>query len=459
MRLPSYLHLTPSGIEWLGDIPNHWEVRRLKWSVTGCFNGVWGDEPDGVNDVVCVRVADFNRETFSVRADTLTFRSVEPRQLATRKLVKGDLLIEKSGGGERQLVGCVVHFDHDFDAVCSNFVARLPVVPEFSSKYWCYSHAALYAGKLNYPAIKQTTGIQNLDSSEYLNTLAAYPPPDEQQQIAAFLDWKTGQIDALIGKKNELLEKLKEKRIAVITQAVTQGVNPAARMRNSGIPWLGQVPQHWEVKRLRFAVATLEQGWSPQCDNQPADDDCWGVMKVGCVNGDTFDPLENKVLPPDLEPEIHYELKPRDILISRANTKELLGSAAIVPADVRPKLLLCDKLYRVTTPPEMDEEFLTCYLRTPAARFQYEREATGASDSMQNIGQDTIKNLVVTMPPLEEQKLICLTIRKSVLRLDKLMTATESAINRLTEYRSALITAATTGKIDVRKVKRPQPAA
>lgn len=253
-----------------------------------------------------------------------------------------------------------------------------------------------------------------------------------------------------------MLEKLKEKRIAVITQAVTRGLNPAAPLRDSSIPWLGQVPEHWEVKRLRFAVATLEQGWSPQCDNQPADDDCWGVMKVGCVNGDTFDPHENKALPAELEAKEHYELKPGDIIISRANTKDLLGSAAIVPADVRTKLLLCDKLYRVRTSEEVDEEFLTFYLRTPAARYQYEREATGASNSMQNIGQDTIKNLIMTLPPSPEQKLICEAIRKSVLRLDKLMTATETAIARLTEYRTTLITAATTGKIDVRNVIIPE---
>jgi type I restriction enzyme, S subunit len=136
-----------------------------------------------------------------------------------------------------------------------------------------------------------------------------------------------------------------------------------------------------------------------------------------------------------------------------------LGGAAIVPTDVRPKLLLCDKLYRVRTPEGVDEEFLTYYLRTPAARHQYEREATGASDSMQNIGQDTIKNLVVTLPPLEEQKLICLTIRNNVLRLDNLSAAVNSAITRLTEYRVALITAATTGKIDVQNVRVPQPVA
>lgn len=457
MRLPPYLHLKPSGIEWLGDVPDHWEVRRLKWSVTGCFNGVWGDEPDGANDVVCVRVADFNRDAFLVRADTLTLRSVEPRQLETRKLVKGDLLIEKSGGGEKQLVGCVVHFDHDFDAVCSNFVARMPVAPEFSAKYWCYSHAALYAGKLNYPAIKQTTGIQNLDSSEYLNTLIAYPPTDEQQKIAAFLDWKTGQIDKLILKKKQLMEKIKEKRLAVITRAVTRGLNPTATLRDSGIPWLGQVPQHWAVKRLRFACRRIEQGWSPQCDHQPADEDSWGVMKVGCVNGDVFDPDENKSLPRELEPAPEYELKVGDILISRANTSELLGSAAIVPAGTRGKLLLCDKLFRVSPEPEVRNDFLTFFLRTPIARFQYEREATGASSSMKNIGQSTIKDVPTTIPPLAEQEAICAFIRERTAKLDSLLTTVRTAIARLAEYRIALITATTTGEIDVRNVTFPQP--
>ena len=281
------------------------------------------------------------------------------------------------------------------------------------------------------------------------------PSPDEQQQIAAFLDRKTGQIDALIAKKKELMDKLKEKRLAVITQAVTKGLNPAAPLRDSGIPWLGAVPEHWEVKRLRFATGRIEQGWSPQCDNQPADEDAWGVMKVGCVNGDEFDALENKALPLDLEPLEEYELQAREILISRANTKELLGSAAIVPDDVRPKLLLCDKLFRVRPVSGVNSEFLTCYLRTPAARYQYERDATGSSGSMQNIGQGTLKNLIVVLPPIDEQKLIIHYIRCEVAKLDALMRRTEFAIARLTEYRSALITAATTGKIDVRPVPIP----
>lgn len=289
------------------------------------------------------------------------------------------------------------------------------------------------------------------------NFRTGIPSLAEQQQIAAFLDWKTGQIDALIAKKKELLEKLKEKRLAVITQAVTKGLDSAAPLRDSGIPWLGLVPKHWEVKRLRFATGRIEQGWSPQCENQPADEDAWGVMKVGCVNGDEFDSLENKALPLDLEPMPEYELRPKDILISRANTKELLGSAAIVPENVRSKLLLCDKLFRLRPTAGVDEEFLTCYLRTPAARYQYEREATGSSGSMQNIGQGTIKNLVVFLPPLGEQKVIFQYIQQEVAKLDALVNNIQTVVERLTEYRTALITAATTGKIDVRDVAIPVP--
>jgi type I restriction enzyme S subunit len=279
------------------------------------------------------------------------------------------------------------------------------------------------------------------------------PSHEEQRQIAGFLDWKAAQIDSLIAKKKQLMAMLAEKRLAIITQAVTKGLNPDRGLLDSGTPWLGLVPEHWKVLRLRFACGRIEQGWSPQCENQPAEEGAWGVMKVGCVNGDEFDGMENKALPPDLEAKPEYELRPKDILISRANTKELLGSAAIVPDDVRTKLLLCDKLFRLRPEICVDEEFLTCYLRTPAARYQYEREATGTSGSMQNIGQDTIKNLVVVLPPLEEQRVISQYIRIEAAKLDALMQRTESAIACLTEYRNALITDATTGKIDVRNVE------
>ena len=134
-------------------------------------------------------------------------------------------------------------------------------------------------------------------------------------------------------------------------------IKPYSKYKPSGIEWFGALPSHWVVKRLRFATERIEQGWSPQCDNQAADDDAWGVMKVGCVNGDQFDASENKALPPELDPKTEYELRPGDVLISRANTRELVGSAAIVPSDVRSKLLLCDKLFRIALSPEVDAAY------------------------------------------------------------------------------------------------------
>ena len=281
------------------------------------------------------------------------------------------------------------------------------------------------------------------------------PGFEEQERIADFLDKKTGQIDALIVKKRVLIERLKEKRLAVITQAVTKGLNPGVAMRDSGVPWIGKLPRHWTLKRMRFVCSRIEQGWSPQCENQPADEDAWGVMRVGCVNGDTFDPLENKALPVGVEPIAEFEIRANDILISRANTKELLGSAALVPNGIRPKLILCDKLFRLKQDQEFNASFLVNYLRTPVARFQYEREATGASGSMQNIGQDTIKNVVVPVPPESEQVAISEFLKQQTARMDQLLGSAENAILRLSEYRSALITDAVAGKLNAHQLATP----
>ena len=280
MKLAPYPSYKPSDVEWLGDVPEHWEVDRLKWTAQGTVNGVWGDEPNDVDDLICVRVADFDRERFRVHDAPPTVRAIDPRQRDGRLLRKGDLLIEKSGGGDKQLVGCVVLFDHDFDAVCSNFVARMPSASGQHSRFWVYAHAALYSGRVNYPAIKQTTGIQNLDSSAYLDTRVAFPPEAEQRAIADFLDRETAKFDTLVARKRTLIERLKEKRTALISRTVTRGLPPDAatqagldphpKLKPSGIDWLGDVPEHWEVKAIKWESPVL-RGASPR----PIDDEIY----------------------------------------------------------------------------------------------------------------------------------------------------------------------------------------
>jgi type I restriction enzyme S subunit len=264
-RFKPYPAYKDSGVEWLGEVPAGWEIRRLRFTVTSCQNGVWGDEPDGLHDVACVRVADFNRIAFTVDVTEPTLRSIDPAVLAARGLRTGNLLLEKSGGGESQPVGAVVLFDHQMPAVCSNFVARVTIADGHDPRYQTYLHAALYAQRINTRHIKQSTGIQNLDSSSYLNEATGLPPEPEQRTIAAFLDRETARIDALVAKKERLIELLQEQRRALIIRAVTKGLDPHVPMKDTGV--------EWQVNRTKFA-ARLRSGHTPSRQHPEYWQDC-----------------------------------------------------------------------------------------------------------------------------------------------------------------------------------------
>lgn len=267
-----------------------------------------------------------------------------------------------------------------------------------------------------------------------------------QQRIARLLDEKTIKIDGLIEQKRALLERLAEKRQALITHAITKGLDPDVPMRPSGIDWLGDIPAHWSQQRLRFSVTKIEQGWSPQCESRPAARGEWGVLKVGCVNGECYDESENKALPAELDPVTRYEVKVGDLLVSRANTRELLGSAAIVEG-TQGCIIFSDKLYRLGVDNCLDRRYLTAFLRSPLVRFQYECEATGTSGSMQNISQDTLKNLCHPLPPIAEQRIIGKWVWRVMRDFSSAAMLISKSMDKLREHRTALITAVVTGKV------------
>lgn len=235
---------------------------RLKWAFESCKNGAWGDEPDGENDAVCIRAADFNSDLGTMLDAERTLRSIDDATYRKVGLRSGDLIVEKSGGGAKQLVGRSVIYRENDRAVCSNFLARCRPSELVTSEYLNYLLLAIYKARGTYPHIKQTTGIQNLDMASFLNIRASLPSIETQKSIATFLDEKTAKIDNLIAKKQALLERLVEKRQAIITQAVTKGLNSAAPMEDSGVDWLGEIPAHWKVKRVKY-IAKLESGHTP----------------------------------------------------------------------------------------------------------------------------------------------------------------------------------------------------
>lgn len=234
MKLPKYTSYSDSGVEWIGHVPAHWKVDRLKASLVSSRNGIWGDEPNGdENDIACVRVADFDRNKLQVKPQIPTIRSVTTKERDGRILRRGDLLLEKSGGGDLQPVGQVVMYQLDLPAVCSNFVARIALKSGMNAAYWNYVHSAAYSVGVNLGSINQTSGIQNLDQDRYFNERVPFPPESEQTGIAAFLDRETAKIDRLISEQEKLITLLKERRSALVAAAVTGQIDVRDTVTNS----------------------------------------------------------------------------------------------------------------------------------------------------------------------------------------------------------------------------------
>jgi type I restriction enzyme S subunit len=303
-------------------------------------------------------------------------------------------------------------------------------------------------------ALRSTTDLirdgQELRYSNFVQVDLPVVPMDEQIAIASFLDRETAKIDALVEEQKRLIELLKEKRQAVISQAVTKGLDSTVPMKESGVEWLGQVPAHWLVCALRRVVAAIEQGWSPECEASPADDQSWGVLKAGCVNRGVFDPSENKALPLALAPAPEYEVRHGDVLVSRASgSPELVGSAALV-GETRSKLMLSDKIFRVHLTPQMASAFFVWAMNGKALRGQIERALSGGNGMANNLPQSALLAFLVAVPPMGEQLVIASAIEDSVRKCDALIAQADCAIDLLLERRSALVSAAVTGKIDVR---------
>lgn len=211
-----------SGVEWLGDIPAGWEIRTAKSFVKSLNGGIWGlEKGEDEFDVRCLRVADFDRSNNKTQDSNSTIRSYKYSQIKDKMLKNGDLIIEKSGGGEQSPVGNVVLYDLDEPAMYSNFVARIRLKEDIKSIFALYLFQTMYNQKINTRSIRQTTGIQNLNTNSYLSEKVSLPPLNEQQHVADYLDAETAKIDALIGEIDNQVNLLKTYRKSLINEVVT----------------------------------------------------------------------------------------------------------------------------------------------------------------------------------------------------------------------------------------------
>lgn len=209
------------------------------------------------------------------------------------------------------------------------------------------SYLHYYMTTLDFGILANPGAVPSVNERQVCNILAPLPPSSEQLSITSFLDRETSKIDALIQKKRRLIELLNEKRAALISHAVTKGLDPSVAMRPSGVEWIGEIPADWEAISVRRLLTEIEQGWSPSCESREASEGEWGILKTGCVNGGVLRETEHKALPVDAEPKRQYEVRRNDILMSRASgSPKLVGSVAQVE-DVRRGLMISDKIFRL----------------------------------------------------------------------------------------------------------------
>lgn len=274
-----------------------------------------------------------------------------------------------------------------------------------------------------------------------------FPSLDIQRLIANFLDRETARIDGLIAEKERMLELLEEKRAALINRVVTRGLDPNAPLKPSGQEWLGEIPAHWGLQRIKYVIISIDQGSSPIAANTPAGPDELGVLKLSAVSKGRFKREENKALRGTDEEEQLLSLRKGDVLITRGNTPELVADVACVPY-AEPNLLLPDLIYRLRVhEKKILPEYLTSFLTTAAARVQIRRDARGSSGTMVKVSQGHVLDWLTPLPPLNEQVEIVECLERAEERFQSITREVSSSLSLLLERRTALITAAVTGQI------------
>ncbi|HRP24328.1 hypothetical protein [Thauera sp.] len=448
MSFPRYPEYKDSGVEWMGEVPGHWELLRVR------------------------QVATLNPSKSEVAAlppeTELSFLPMEAIGEDGRlDLQRTRPILEVSSGytyfrdGDVTIAKITPCFENGKGAVMcglvggagfgtTELIVARPKPDETTSEYLHWVFVSQPFRKLGEASMYGAGGQKRVPDDFVRDFRLAFPPLREQCAISAFLDRETAKIDALVAEQQNLIALLKEKRQALISHAVTKGLDPGVPLKDSGVAWLGEVPAHWRVCALRRAIAKIEQGWSPDCHARPAEAGEWGVLKAGCVNGGKYRPAENKALPSELLPDESYCVKVGDVLMSRASgSPDLVGSTALV-RETPGRLMLSDKIFRLRLENDVDPAFFVAMLSARALRAQIEQALSGGNGLANNLPQSNLLAFICALPPEEEQIAIAARLNREVDRLDQLMIEAESTINLLMERRTALISAAVTGKIDVR---------
>lgn len=445
MSFPRYESYRDSGAEWLGEVPSHWRVLSLGRITADKCDGPFGSglKSEHYTDegIRVIRLQNIKANQFDDNDAAYIDEDYFLTELGGHDVIHEDVLIAGLGD-DRNVVGraCVAPeaigpamvkadcFRFRLDTATAN--------PAFVAAQLT-AGSAYDAGMLSSGSTRSRIPLSTMASRK-----VALPPRSEQGLIAQFLDRETAKIDALVREQRQLIELLKEKRQALISHAVTKGLDPTAPMKDSGIEWLGQVPAHWTATNLgrfseRVIVGIAEAAVHAYANEGIAILRSTNVRR-GRLVGDFL------YVTPDYAMERDTKmLRCGDILTVRTGHA---GVSAVVPPHLDGAQ--CFTMLVTTPGPKMDAAYVCSFLNSLPAIFYFNVEAWGSAQP--NISVPILKELPIPLPPVDEQRRIAQVIDERSREIEELIGEVEASAALLQERRAALISAAVTGKIDVR---------
>ncbi|MEZ5425242.1 MAG: restriction endonuclease subunit S [Pyrinomonadaceae bacterium] len=447
----TYDKYKPSGIEWIGDIPEQWNTKRMRYIAYMKGRIGWqnlrADEFSFEQDLPFL-ITGMNFKDGKIRWDEVYHISEERYNEAPEiQLQEGDVLMTKDG-----TIGKLLLLENlpGKTSLNSHLLVIRSKYGDFKSKYLYYQLDSILFKHYIELTKSGTTffGISQESVSKYPMLL---PPIAEQTAIADYLDEKTAEIDKLIANKERLIELLKEERTAIINKAVTRGINADAKLKPSGIDWLGDIPEHWEVKKLKFLLKANKGAMKTgpfgshlkNSDFQTIGD--YKVYNQRNVFDNDFDKGEDFISQTKFNELRGFEIFENDILVT---TRGTIGKCAVFP-EGKTKGILHPCLIRFQ-PDEtkISNDWIKTYFNESSFFLENVNLLSNAT-TIEVIYSYNLKEVTIPLPPIEEQKEIVEFIESKTNEIDSTISKIEKEIELIKEYRTALISEVVTGKIKV----------
>ena len=429
------IEFVDSGIEWVGAIPATWSV----FPACGVFCEVKEKNTNGkYNNPFSFRYGEIVNKKIAGEID----ESVE-ETLSAYRVVDPDTIMINGLNLNYDFISQRVAIVRDKGIITSAYLAVQPdknkVVPRFVLYLLkAYDYRQVFHGLGS--GIRKTLKYQ-----DFKNIKIVAPSLTEQEAIVSYLDFQCEQIDSIISDAKASIEEYKSWKASVIYEAVTKGLDPDVETKDSGVEWIGDIPNSWDVLKLKYVIAFIESGVSVNASQSAAEEGKIGVLKTSSVSKYSFRPEENKEVNLDELDRVSCPVRANTIIVSRMNTPELVGACGYVEQDY-PNLFLPDRLWQIHFLNSVVVKYVWYYLSSNYIRNYYSSLSSGTSSSMQNISKGQFENARLLLPPPEVQRDIVKFLDKKCATLDSLVAEKESLIADLEAYKKSLIFEVVTGK-------------